>query len=353
MSAPPISPIEGQRAWGAPLGTAVVASTPADFQVHEQLGFRATGDGPHLLIHVEKRDLATAEAIRRLARYWGVSPKNIGYAGRKDRQAVTRQWLTLPWPEDASLPPVGAVEEGMHLLAVARHRRKLRVGAHVGNRFRLVLRDLEVSGKALEQRLKCIAFQGVPNYFGPQRFGRDGRNLERAMAWSHGDPRARPRGRSERGMLLSTLRSECFNRVLAARVADRSWNRPAGDDVVILDGRGSVFPATRESPGRLQRRAAGLELHATGPLPGRPGGNMDLPPSLMEHEAQALGAMRDVPAWLAEMKLEASRRSLRLLPSGLCWHQPEPAQLVLEFTLPPGGYATTVLREVVNWSAPE
>ena len=353
MSTPRVSPMVGPRAWGYPLGTAVVAATAADFRVHERLGFTATGDGPHLLLHLEKRDLSTAEAVRRLARHWEVPPKHIGYAGRKDRHAVSRQWLSVPWPEDASLPPAGVLEEGMRLLSVARHRRKLRVGAHAGNRFRLVLRNLAAPEKALGERLKLIAFRGVPNYFGPQRFGRDGRNLTRALAWSTGDPQAQPRGRSERGMLLSTLRSECFNRVLAARVANQTWDQPTSDDIVVLDGRGSVFPATRESPGRLRRRAAGLELHATGPLPGRPGGNMALPPSLIDDEARALGAMSVIPAWLAAMKLEASRRALRLLPGGFCWHQPEPDQLVLEFTLPPGGYATTVLREVVDWSAPQ
>ena len=344
-------PTLGLRAYGEPLGEVQVAAFPEDFLVDECLGFRPTADGPHVLVRIEKRGLSTSEAVRRLARHWAVPARAIGHAGRKDRAGVTRQWLSVPWSVHSALPRTGAMDDQLQLLEIQRHRRKLRVGAHRGNRFRLLIRGVEAPHGTVNARLARIARQGVPNYFGPQRFGRDGDNLDRAIRWllQGGDA---PRNRTDRGMLLSALRSEAFNRVLATRLADGDWWQARADDLLVLDGRGSLFPAEREAPSRRARRIAGLAIHPTGPLPGRARSGLCLPATLQAREAMALSDLAAAPEALAGIGVEADRRPLRLAAGGLTWSWPAADRLMLHFSLPPGGFATTVLRELFRWSAP-
>ncbi len=342
------------RAWGKTLGSAKVGEQPEDFHVDEQLGFTASGDGPHVLVQIEKRRMSTAEAIRVLARHWQISAKDVGYAGRKDRQALTRQWLSLPWPVKAPLPPVEVVSDNTagdgQRLAVchcARHRRKLPVGALTGNRFRLRLRQFSASHTVVHQRMQQIATAGVPNYYGGQRFGRDARNLQLADDWFAG--RYRPRQRAERSMLLSAARSACFNAVLSERVAAGDWDRPDQSDLLVLDGRGSLFNAESESAPRLAARAAGLRVHPTGPLPGLPRKGLRLSPELAARESAILQGHDALVQGLCAEKLEPARRALRLAVNSLVWHWPKQDELLLDFSLAKGCYATTVLRELIDW----
>lgn len=344
-------PISLPQAWGEPLGHAQVAARHEDFQVEEILGYRADGEGPHLLVEIEKRGLSTAEAIQQVASAWGCPRREIGYAGRKDRQAVTRQWLSVPWPVNAVLPEARPLGEGLVVLGVARHRRKLRTGALQGNRFRLTLREATLDPVAANGRLVRIAQSGVPNYFGPQRFGRGGRNLPAAVDWLTGG--ARPRSRGDRSMRLSALRSEVFNRVLAARVLSGSWNQPSADELMVLDGRGSLFPAWDEPSDSLIRRMAGLRIHATGPLPGRRHDALRLPEDLAAWEDQQASSLNAAVDGLAAQGVDAARRALRLAVGELAWAWPQPQTLVMSCRLPRGAYATTMLRELVTWSAPE
>ncbi len=344
------------RAWGEPLGNATVASEPEDFFVDEQIAFAASGDGPHLLVQIEKCRMSTTEAIRTLAGHWQVKPRDVGYAGRKDREAVTRQWLSVPWPIQASLPPAEIItnneEQGKRLLvrSCARHRRKLPVGALVSNRFRLRLRQLTASQALVNKRLQQIAVAGVPNYFGGQRFGKDARNLQLVADWFAG--RYRPRHRSERSMLLSAARSGCFNAVLADRVAKGDWIQPGPADLMVLDGRGSLFAGDSEPATRLAARAAGLRVHPTGPLPGLARKGVTLSPELAEREAAVLNDYALLVQGLCEQKVEAARRALRLAVGNMVWHWPSEGELLLDFSLAKGCYATTVLREIFNWESP-
>ncbi len=348
-------PIIGAYAWGGPLGEAQVAASPADFRVDEILGFDADHDGPHLLVQIEKAGLSTQQAIQALARHWQLPARDIGYAGRKDRQAITRQWLTLPWPVNAPLPepqPVMSTDEGATYLAlrqIHRHRRKLRVGALLANDFTLTLRGLHVDPRALHERLVTIALAGVPNYFGPQRFGRGGRNLAQAARWLIDGQR--PRKRNERSLLLSAARSESFNRVLDARVRQGDWQVPNADDWVMLDGRGSVFPAKDADAHDLVLRAAGLGIHATGPLPGQARAGLALPQALAQREQRVTVELSELNQGLEREGVEIARRALRLRVGRLSWYWPELRTLELSMRLTKGAYATTVLRELVTWSS--
>lgn len=337
------------RAWGPALGAATVAAAPEDFQVDERLGFAAEGAGPHLLVHIRKCGLTTLRAIQMLADQWQVDRRGMGYAGRKDRVAVTTQWLSVPWPVNAPTPAGGRVfDDGaawLEVLSVERHRRKLPVGALSGNQFTLTLRDVELPPEAMASRVVTLARHGVPNYFGGQRFGHDEQNLTRARDWFAGT--IRPRSRNDRSMLISAARSAMFNAVLAQRVEDGDWRWPQTGDALTLDGRGSLFTAEVEEAAFNRRRAAGLRIHPTGPLPGALNRRQALSDRLTAREAGLLG---DWASWIESLearRVVADRRALRLSVHGLAARQLDGSTWRLRFWLTRGAYATVVLRELV------
>ena len=248
-------------AHGVPPLTATLRREPGDFQVEELLGFEASGEGEHAFLLIEKSGANTEWVARRLADIAGVAPAAVGYAGLKDRHAVTRQAFTVQLPGRAD-PDWGSADiPGVRVLAASRHQRKLKRGAHRGNRFRIRLRDVHGEHAAVEAKLAAIHAQGVPNYFGEQRFGRDGGNLALAEALFAG----KRMPRVQRGFALSAARSELFNAVLATRVADASWDRALDGEVFMLDGSHAIFGPEPSDDGLAQRLAA-LDIHPTGPL---------------------------------------------------------------------------------------
>ncbi|MFZ5657789.1 MAG: tRNA pseudouridine(13) synthase TruD [Pseudomonadota bacterium] len=333
------------RAHGDAVLAARFRERPEDFVVEEIAGFEPSGQGEHLLLTIEKRGLNTAEVARRLAAWAGVRDVAIGYAGLKDRHAVTRQRFSVQLPgRDA--PDAASLEgEGLRVLSSARHLRKLPRGALAGNRFELLLREVQGDREAIAGRLEAISRDGVPNYFGEQRFGRAGDNVEQALAMFAG----RRVRREERSLLLSAARSELFNRVLAARVREASWNTGLDGEVWMLDGRRSVFGPEPPTP-ELQARCAAFDIHPTGPLWGR--GELRTRGACRALE-DAIVAAGDAPALRAGLEaagLEQERRALRMRPAALAW-QWEADGLRLTFELPPGAYATTVLAELGDFES--
>ncbi len=329
------------RAHGAPALRARIRSTPEDFRVDELDAFEATGSGEHLLLTIEKRGMNTAFAAKCIAQWAGVAESAIGQAGMKDRHAVTVQRFSV-WLPKKIAPEIHALQsDGLRVLTHAWHSRKLPRGALAGNRFRLVLRGVEGDRKAIDARLRTIAAHGVPNYFGEQRFGRGGGNVAKAVAMFAGG-RAR---REERSMLLSAARSELFNRVLGARVADASWNAALEGEVWMLDGSRSVFGPEPMSAD-LQARLEAFDIHPSGPLWGE--GDLRSTSQALVCESRALegDTARRLRAGLERAGLKQERRALRLRPGGLEWGWLDDDALVLAFALPPGCYATTVLREL-------
>jgi len=331
----------GPLAWGGPFGEAVLKAEPEHFCVTEVLDIELAGEGEHLWLLIEKRGLNTEEVARRLAAAADVKLRDISYAGLKDRQAVTRQWFSLQLPGRPD-PDLSALwGDTLRCLESRRHRRKLQRGAHSANRFRILLSGLHADKVALDAALSRIAEQGVPNYFGPQRFGHGGGNLLDARSWASRG--ALPPARGTRSRLLSAARSLLFNRVLARRVAAGSWNRvQPGDCLAFTDSR-SHFSAERLSPGDLRLDA--LDLHPTGPLWG--GGTSPAAEGVAVLETAVVEAEPELAVWLVAAGLEHERRILRLPITGLTWHYPNPDSLLLEFTLPTGCFATSVVRELV------
>ena len=205
-------------AWGAPLGSGVLRSTPEDFVVDEILGFAAGGEGPHALLHVRKRGANTEWVARELARAAGVKPFEVGFAGLKDRNAVTTQHFTVPRGKRAAEEFTGLKGEGYEVLSAAPHQRKLPRGALEGNRFAISVRGLSCDPAELAQRMQYIATGGSPNYFGEQRFGREAGNLAQVLRTAGRSGRRERRGRDDSGFMLSAARSVIFNGILAERV---------------------------------------------------------------------------------------------------------------------------------------
>jgi tRNA pseudouridine13 synthase len=333
--------LELPRAHGTPPLTAELRRTPDDFRVDEILGYDADGEGEHALLWVEKRDANTDWVARELARFAGVPPLNVGYAGLKDRHAVTRQAFTAqlagkPDPDWSAFP-----HAEVKVLASTRHKRKLKRGALRGNRFVLVLRDVRGERTRAEEVLQAIAAHGVPNYFGEQRFGREGGNVAQARAMFAG----RRVDRDKRSILLSAARSHIFNSVLAARVERDAWNKPLEGEIWSLAGSRSWF-GPEPFDDKLAARLAEGDIHPSGPL----WGQGDPPTTLAagDLEREIAGAYTDLTEGLAAARMEQERRPLRLQPKDLRWRWLDDETLELGFELPAGAYATVVARELVG-----
>jgi tRNA pseudouridine13 synthase len=333
------APLRG--APGGPAGRAQLRTEPEDFVVREWLGWEADGEGDHLLLKVRKRGANTLWVAKQLARLGKIDPRDVGFAGLKDRDAVTEQSFTVPSRSAIGDAWSGLSGEGFEVIAAARHRRKLKRGGLKGNDFTIVLRAFEGDATVLEQRLQAVATAGVPNYFGPQRFGRDGNNLRTALAWFSGG--ATPRDRWQRGFALSAARAAIFNSVTARRVQDGTWNQLLAGEIVNLNGSGSVFVADTIDAA-LKERCARLDVHPTGPMWSGPSSASGAAAAL---EAE-VAARHDVFArGLSESRLEPERRALRLRVDGLEWAITRDV-VELKFRLHRGAFATAVLHEVIG-----
>ena len=323
-------------ALGAPAARGVLRASPIDFQVIEELPFELSGEGEHDWLFVEKTGLTTWQAAERLARAAGVHPKHVGFSGMKDRRAVTRQWFSMPAQR---LQDVLVDSPELRVVSRSRHRRKLKRGAHRGNRFRIVVRRFSDPAGDVEQRLLELRRHGMPNYFGEQRFGRGGRNTELAKNLFAG---ARL-GRLQKSMALSAARALIFNDLLSLRVADGCWNRLVDGDVAGLDGSGSVFSVDGDGA-ELEQRVDSLDVHPTGPLWGS--GSRMVGGVAADYEQRAAEGHPELAAGLART-MPARRRALRARIALFEWAV-EGDSLELSFALGRGQFATALLREVVD-----
>ena len=332
------------HAQGAPGITARIRRSPEDFQVTEVPLLEPAGSGEHVWICVRKRTANTADIASRLAKLAGVHPRQVGFAGLKDRHAVTEQWFSVHLPgRDA--PDWHRLDgEDVTVLRHARHARKLQRGALRGNTFRITLRAIPADHDELERRLQRVRADGVPNYFGEQRFGRDGSNLQTA-ARLFANPSLRL-SRNARGLALSAARALLFNRVLSARVAAGNWDRPVAGDALQLDGSHSFFVASVIDE-ELRARARAHDIHPTGPLCGR--GEVPVTDECLALESRVLAGYQSLTEGLMSAGVRYGRRALRVIPGELAWHWQGEDTLELDFGLPAGSYATVVLRELVEY----
>ena len=329
---------------GVPAATGVIKASPEDFVVIEDLGYPYDGEGEQLLVRIRKIGCNTRFVAEAIAKFLGVHQRDLSYAGMKDRHAVTEQTLCFRVPGTAMPNLAGFQLEGVEILQVIRHKRKLRTGALAGNAFRLVVR--QVSDRAqVESRLQRIQQQGVPNYFGEQRFGRGGNNLTQARLWA--EEKFRPRDRSMKGILLSAARSQLFNQLTSARLQrDGALDRVQPGDALQLSGRGSWFVALADELPALQQRVDNHELRITAPLAGR--GEPGTQGETLAFEHQQLAGAADLLGLLERERVDAARRAMLVVPKDLQWNWWDDVTLELQFWLPAGSFATSVVRELLS-----
>jgi tRNA pseudouridine13 synthase len=321
-----------------------IRCVPEDFVVDEVPAYPAAGHGGHLFVRFEKRGLTTREAVSLLASALGVNTRDVGVAGQKDKHAVTTQWASF---ERVAPEAALALEiPNVRVLAAIPHPHKLRTGHVRANRFVLVIREATDIGAACEV-LAQLQRDGVPNYYGEQRFGIGERNVVRAFAMLRGESRG-PRDRFERKMLMSALQSALFNQWLAERVVEQLYARPVLGDLLRKEDTGGLF--INQDNDDAVRRMEAWEVSPTGPMFGasmrRPEGEADA----REQAIFAKSGLTDEMLAAHAKAGEGTRRAARVQLTNCEVEQTEEG-LRLVFELPAGAYATTVLREVMKQEA--
>ncbi|KNC07978.1 tRNA pseudouridine synthase D [Pantoea sp. RIT-PI-b] len=329
---------------GVPNASGVIKANPEDFVVIEDLGYPYDGEGEQVLVRIRKIGCNTRFVAEAIAKFLKVPVRDLSYAGMKDRHAVTEQTLCFRVPGNAMPNLAGFQLEGVEILQVIRHKRKLRTGALAGNAFRLIVRQIS-DRSDVETRLQQIQQRGVPNYFGEQRFGRGGNNLTQAKLWA--EDKFRPRDRSMKGILLSAARSQLFNQLTSARLQrDGALDRVQAGDALQLAGRGSWFVAQAEELAELQQRVDNHELRITAPLAGR--GELGTQGEVLAFERELLASSGDLLALLDRERVDASRRAALVVPKDLRWSWWDDVTLEMQFWLPAGSFATSVVRELLS-----
>ncbi len=327
------------RAHTFKLSSGQIKAEAADFKVTERLPETPAGEGEHLWLRISKEGQNTAWVARQIAKWAGVSQRDVSYAGLKDRNAVTEQTFSihLPGKEDPDLASIQI--EGVTLIEGLRHNRKLKTGHLIGNRFVIRVRNTDISIVELEKNWAAVVAAGVPNYFGPQRFGHGGANVSKGID-SLLNGTIVPR--QLQSIYLSSVRSYLFNELLQQRVSENSWNKLTRNDFAqFTQGKGGFYCET-PSDDDTNRCESGV----ISPCASLPGDSRDEFTALDERERQLLEPFNDVIAALKSKRVSRHFRKLRVLP--------EDAQMtvtdgdpVFEFFLPAGCFATSVLAELI------
>jgi tRNA pseudouridine13 synthase len=325
---------------------AELRAVPEDFEVTEIPAYAPSGHGEHVLAWIEKREMTTRDAVQALCQRVGADSRAAGWAGLKDRRAVTRQWISLAGTTPDAVK--SAEVEGVRVLEAAFHPHKLRTGHLRGNRFRIRLRGIDPSRiDDLRRILSLIGAHGLPNYYGEQRFGRQGDNAVRALRWVRGESRP-PRRGFERKLEMSALQSDLFNRLVAARVETSTLGEIAPGELVKKHDSGGLFVV--EDAAEAQRRADAWEISPAGPIFGP---KMRWPRGEARAREEAL--LTDAGLTLAQLgrwkRIAPGTRRFVRIPVREVGLEVGDRTALLDFTLPAGSYATILTREILKRDA--
>lgn len=329
-------------AYGKPTTSGILKAQNSDFCVDELMPIVPSGEGEHLWLKIEKNGSNTDWVAQQLAKHAGVKSMAVSYAGMKDRHAVTTQWFSLHLPglDDPDFSNLQSDE--FKILEQSRHDRKLKRGALKGNRFQIRVTELSGDIDALDKKLISIQQQGVPNYFGEQRFGRDMGNLHKAERLFNRE--LKKIKKQQRGLYLSAARSWIFNRLLSARIQQGNWLNPLPGDVYMLNGKSACF--IDENNEENYQRLLNKEINITGCMWGE--GESMATAETFELEKSVATEFDLFAKGLESARLKQERRSLRLIPENLSWDINKDV-LQLNFELTSGAFATMVLRECVSF----
>jgi tRNA pseudouridine13 synthase len=353
---------------GKPEFAATFKQKFTDFRVDEQLSFAFTEKGEHAYLWIEKIDRSTVDVAKKLSEITGVHGSEIGYSGMKDRRAEARQWFSIKLPAGRESELTACESDSLRIVETHRNSRKLKIGSHRSNHFRVLLRDCDGSRDEFEERLAQIEAGGVPNYFASQRFGRGLSNLTQVQAWMSAAldadsgsaidvaAAAIPKQRFKRSMLFSAARSYLFNQLLSQRLELGNWNAYTAGDVLNLEGTDRSFALATgvEWDSTLQQRLEDFDIHITGPLPGEidPKDKYVSYGEAADIEEAVCKKFNTLLAGLQHFGLKTARRPLRFRAIDLSWEWQQSEQkdgasnLLLDFSLGKGAYATSLLREL-------
>lgn len=326
---------------GKPAITGTLKGQNSDFCVDEIMTIIPSGEGEHLWVKIEKNGSNTDWVAQQLAKVAGIKPMAVSYAGMKDRHAVTTQWFSLHLPGLENPDFSNLNDPEFKILRQSRHDRKLKRGALTGNHFKIRITELDGDVEVLEQRLITIKQQGVPNYFGEQRFGRDMGNLQKAEKLFNRE--LKKLKKQQRGLYLSAARSWIFNQLLSTRIKQQSWMNPIEGEVYMLNGKSACFIEDDKLENRL--RLDNNEINLTGCLWGE--GESMVTGEVAALEKSIAENFQVFSEGLEAARMKQERRALRLIPGKLLWNISENI-LEMEFELPAGAFATMVLRECVT-----
>lgn len=335
---------------GKPRSTGILKANQQDFCVFEQLPFLPCGEGEHLFIHLRKTGANTVFVARELAKYFKVKEQLVSYAGLKDRFAVTEQWFGVHVPGKQEYNLTDLAIDGVKILSYQRHNKKLRIGALTGNRFELIIRKVSHLKDLLERWQKIVS-QGVPNYFGEQRFGINGGNINRALSLFSG---IKVKDKKKRGMYLSAARSVIFNDIINERIQNNTFDTLTVGDVVMLAGTQSVF-GVEEVDESIKQRLIDKDIDITAAMWGA--GELMTQAQPKDFEQQVANKHPEFSQGLPRFGLKQERRRIRLViehadlevlanDNGLNDNLPN---VKISFSLAAGAYATTVLRELIDY----
>lgn len=326
---------------GKPISKADLRTYNSDFQVQEILPFAPTGEGEHHLLHIRKEGLNTNDVATLLSGFAHVHPKEVTYAGQKDKNAIAEQWFGVRIPGKDTPDWVTLNSDQLTILSSSRHNKKLRIGALAGNRFTLTLRNVDHMDEVIK-RLELVNQTGVPNYFGEQRFGHDGKNLIFGRQMLAG---RKVKDRKKRSMYLSAVRSYLFNVSVSARLVEHHLDKLVGD-CVMLAGSKSYFTVEQWDSAMLKRLDE-KDIQLSAPMWGR---GASLPQGeAADFETKVLAEFEAERDGLEHAGLTQERRTLLSEPQHLSYEKQSDDVIVIKFALPAGCYATSVLREIFDY----
>ena len=330
---------------GEPQATGSIRNNNADFYVEEVMHFELDGQGEHLWLWIEKDGQNTQFIAKQLAKVFGIAARLVSTSGMKDRHAVTRQWFCLPWPIKKDIPEIEL--PGAKVLEMKRHGKKLKIGTHKINKFNIAVKLTDFAQQELVERLEKIKALGVANYFGEQRFGKYGDNVEQAVKMFSGELTVRDK--KLKGLFISAARSELFNQILNYRIEEDLF-KPLDGDAFVLKGSHSFFVEAQVQAETIERFNQG-DVLLSGAMFGA--GEAIVQGQVAEIEQSVLQQYPEIVQGLTAEGLKQDRRALQLPVDEFSWQFEQKQQdnyLTLSFVLPAGCFATSVLREILNYT---
>ncbi len=331
--------------YGSPQLHGVIKQNPEDFKVHELLGFEFSGAGEHLFIEVEKTELTTFQLIEIIAKHCGVAAKQVGYSGLKDKQAITRQWLSIQLPGCKQIPDIPDGEQ-YRILDRQWHDKKLRVGVHRFNDFEITIRDIDGNVEDLVSTVEQIRKSGFANYFGQQRFGVKQDNISQAIRVLGSRHKSKRLSRQKKSIYLSALRSELFNQILNRRISENIWMKPIDGDLFMLSGTQSMF--TEAVNNELIQRYQELDINSTVSLMGT--GESRITHKALAIENQVLNDACEIVEILNQQEVKRAYRSNRALAHHFAIEFLDSSTLFVKVRLEKGIFLTSLLSHFIELS---